>query len=192
MKRRHAAAAALIVSTTAVAADQALTSAPAAQTVAAPVVQEAAVVRDVMLRPPHRISRTLQRVAPPKIVKKKAVVKKPTVVTKPRVVVRHTYTYQGTLTGNRAIGQRMAAARGWVGQQFVCLDSLVNRESHWSTTAHNPSGAYGIPQALPGSKMGPGWQTDPVVQIRWMLSYIASRYSTPCGAWNHSLATGWY
>ena len=63
-------------------------------------------------------------------------------------------------------------------------------------TATNPqSGAYGIPQSLPAAKMaaaGPGWQTDPATQIRWGLSYIAATYGTPCGAWSHEQAAGWY
>ncbi|EFG26200.2 Membrane-bound transglycosylase [Scardovia inopinata] len=83
-------------------------------------------------------------------------------------------------------------ARGWNESQFTCLVQLWQRESGWSTTAANPSGAYGIPQALPGSKMGAGWQSDSRVQINWGLNYIAGRYSTPCGAWAHSNSSGWY
>ena len=86
---------------------------------------------------------------------------------------------------------------GWGNdQQFNCLNSLWERESGWNTFAANPySGAYGIPQALPGSKMasaGADWRTDAATQIRWGLSYIAADYGTPCGAWAHSQATGWY
>jgi hypothetical protein len=79
--------------------------------------------------------------------------------------------------------------------QFNCLVSLWNRESHWNVTATNPNGAYGIPQALPGNKMasaGPDWQTNATTQITWGLGYITGRYGTPCGAWAHSQATGWY
>ena len=90
------------------------------------------------------------------------------------------------------IAQTMAAARGWTGAQFTCLVELWQRESGWRVTAENPSGAYGIPQALPGSKMGPGWQSSATVQISWGLGYIASRYGTPCGAWSHELSAGWY
>lgn len=97
-----------------------------------------------------------------------------------------------TYTGNRAIGCKVTLESGFDLSQMACLDKLFNKESHWSTTAKNPSGAYGIPQALPGSKMGPGWESDPVVQIRWGLSYIKQRYSTPCGAWGHSQSSGWY
>ena len=77
-----------------------------------------------------------------------------------------------------------------------CLQPLWQRESGWLWDATNAvSGAYGIPQALPGDKMasaGADWQTDPATQIRWGLGYIKSVYGTPCGAWNHELAFGWY
>lgn len=92
----------------------------------------------------------------------------------------------------QAIALAMVQARGWGNDQYSCLVSLWNRESHWNVYASNPSGAYGIPQALPGSKMGAGWQTDPTVQITWGLGYIAGRYGTPCGAWAHSQSSGWY
>ncbi len=91
---------------------------------------------------------------------------------------------------NRALGQQMALdSYGWTGDEWPCLDNLWSRESGWSQTAENKSsGAYGIPQALPGSKMGSvaaDWQTNPATQIAWGLSYIKGRYSTPCGAWGH-------
>lgn len=99
-------------------------------------------------------------------------------------------------TGNRAIGAQLAAARGWGSGQFSCLDALWTRESNWRHTADNPtSSAYGIPQALPGSKMashGADWATNPATQIAWGLDYIAGRYGTPCGALSHSDAVGWY
>ncbi|QBZ72300.1 glycosyltransferase [Streptomyces phage Circinus] len=84
-----------------------------------------------------------------------------------------------------------------VGQsQFGCLNNLFNRESGWNPYAANPSsGAYGIPQALPGSKMasaGSDWRTNPYTQVRWGVSYIKSRYGTPCSAWAHSQSVGWY
>jgi uncharacterized protein YabE (DUF348 family) len=98
--------------------------------------------------------------------------------------------------GNRAIGQQMAAARGWTGSQWTCLEKLWTKESGWNHLAANPSsGAYGIPQALPGSKMGSAgsdWRTNPATQIEWGLGYIAGRYGTPCGAWSHSQAVNWY
>lgn len=79
--------------------------------------------------------------------------------------------------------------------QFGCLVQLWNRESGWRVNAANPSGAYGIPQALPGSKMasaGPNWRTNPTTQIKWGLGYIKSRYKTPCGAWSAFQSQGWY
>lgn len=93
------------------------------------------------------------------------------------------------------IAAGMVSARGWGGDQFSCLVSLWNKESGWRTNAANSSGAYGIPQALPGSKMasaGPNWQSDAATQISWGLSYIASVYGNPCSAWAHSQATNWY
>ena len=93
------------------------------------------------------------------------------------------------------IAQRMLDADGQ-GGQFSCLDSLWRVESGWNVYAQNPgSGAYGIPQALPGSKMasaGPDWASSPATQIAWGLSYIDSTYGSPCAAWSHEEATGWY
>lgn len=97
---------------------------------------------------------------------------------------------------NRAIGQDMAAARGWTGDQWSCLNALWTKESNWNSNATNPSsGAHGIPQSLPGSKMashGADWATNPATQISWGLSYISGRYGTPCAAWGHSQSVGWY
>jgi hypothetical protein len=80
--------------------------------------------------------------------------------------------------------------------QFACLDPLWERESGWNAYAKNPgSGAYGIPQSLPGDKMasaGPDWQTDPDTQVRWGVSYIDSIYGSPCAAWQHEETDGWY
>jgi hypothetical protein len=90
---------------------------------------------------------------------------------------------------------KAVAARGWAPSEFSCLVNLWNRESGWNTHAANPSGAYGIPQALPGSKMasaGPDWQNSYQTQIAWGLGYVAGRYGSPCGAWAHSNAAGWY
>ncbi|HEV2372938.1 MAG TPA: transglycosylase SLT domain-containing protein [Streptosporangiaceae bacterium] len=98
-------------------------------------------------------------------------------------------------SGNpQQIALGMLGSYGWSGQ-FGCLQALWNRESGWNPTASNPDGAYGIPQALPGSKMasaGPDWQTNPATQIRWGLGYIRSTYGSPCAAWSHEEATGWY
>jgi hypothetical protein len=94
------------------------------------------------------------------------------------------------------IAQAMLASFGWSSSQFSCLDPLWAYESGWSVTAYNAgSGAYGIPQALPGSRMasaGPDWQTNAATQIRWGLEYIKGTYGSPCAAWDHEQATGWY
>ncbi len=90
---------------------------------------------------------------------------------------------------------KAVAKRGWAPSEFSCLVSLWNRESGWNTHAANPSGAYGIPQALPGSKMasaGGDWQNSYDTQITWGLGYISGSYGSPCGAWAHSNAYGWY
>jgi len=106
------------------------------------------------------------------------------------------YAASGTSAGEaQATARSMIAGYGWGDDQFACLVSLWNKESGWRYNASNPSGAYGIPQALPGSKMGAygaDWQTNPATQIAWGLGYISGRYGTPCGAWGHSQSTGWY
>jgi hypothetical protein len=79
--------------------------------------------------------------------------------------------------------------------QYSCLNNIWVRESGWNYEAENASGAYGIPQALPGSKMasaGADWQTSPATQIKWGLGYIESVYGTPCDAWAFWQAHGWY
>jgi hypothetical protein len=96
----------------------------------------------------------------------------------------------------REIARSLMPQFGFSSDQFSCLDSLWTRESGWSVSAHNASsGAHGIPQSLPGSKMasaGPDWETNPVTQITWGLGYIQDRYGSPCGAWGHSESYGWY
>jgi len=95
----------------------------------------------------------------------------------------------------QSIGFNMLASFGFSSSQWGCLDNLWNQESGWRYNAENASGAYGIPQALPGSKMasaGADWLTDPTTQIKWGLGYIKSLYATPCGAWGHEEADGWY
>ncbi|TAM88598.1 MAG: DUF348 domain-containing protein [Jatrophihabitans sp.] len=96
----------------------------------------------------------------------------------------------------QAIGAQLVAQRGWGTDQFNCLVQLWDRESGWNVHSQNrSSGAYGIPQALPGSKMGsagPDWQNSAQTQITWGLGYIAGRYGTPCGAWSFWQNNGWY
>ncbi|WP_043563029.1 G5 domain-containing protein [Actinomyces israelii] len=101
-----------------------------------------------------------------------------------------------TPEGAQAIARGMMASYGWGDDEFSCLQSLWNRESGWNYQAENASsGAYGIPQALPGSKMSSvagDWATNPATQITWGLGYIQGRYGTPCSAWAHSESVGWY
>ncbi|MFW6597272.1 lytic transglycosylase domain-containing protein [Propionibacteriaceae bacterium Y2011] len=102
-----------------------------------------------------------------------------------------------TATTPREIGRQMAANKyGWTGQQWVCYDKLIVSESNWKTTATNPSsGAYGIPQSLPASKMasaGSDWKTNPATQLKWGLKYVKDRFGTPCSAWSFKQANNWY
>jgi hypothetical protein len=99
-------------------------------------------------------------------------------------------------TGSRQVGCTLMLKAGFGIDQFPCLDKLWKKESGWNPHAENrSSGAYGIPQALPGSKMassGDDWEDSAATQVSWGLDYIEGRYSDPCGAWDHSESTGWY
>lgn len=99
-------------------------------------------------------------------------------------------------TEAQALGHQMMLDYGFGEDQWPCLYNLWMRESGWRTTAGNQSsGAYGIPQALPASKMatvGPNYLTDAATQITWGLGYVKGRYGTPCGAWSSFQAKGWY
>ncbi|MGP3534995.1 phospholipase [Microbacterium sp. RD1] len=102
-----------------------------------------------------------------------------------------------TPDGAKAYAAQLAAERyAWGSDQFSCLASLWQRESSWNYQALNASsGATGIPQALPGSKMasfGGDWATNAATQIAWGLDYIDRAYGSPCAAWGHSQATNWY
>ncbi|MDX3093947.1 transglycosylase SLT domain-containing protein [Streptomyces sp. ME01-24h] len=96
------------------------------------------------------------------------------------------------------VGEVQAMAQGLIGDasQYQCFSNIVTRESGWNYTATNASsGAYGLVQALPGSKMasaGADWRTNPGTQIRWGLKYMDSRYGSPCGAWSFWQANHWY
>jgi resuscitation-promoting factor RpfB len=98
---------------------------------------------------------------------------------------------------NVALGRQLASAYGWgSGAEWTCLDELWTRESGWRMVwNYQGSGAYGIPQALPASKMaaaGADYMTNPATQIRWGLGYIQGRYGDPCTAWAHETAANWY
>jgi len=96
----------------------------------------------------------------------------------------------------RDIARALLPQFGFSASEFTCLDELYTRESGWDVHADNPtSDAYGIPQALPGSKMataGADWMNDAATQIRWGLEYIRGSYGTPCAAWGHETTFGWY
>jgi len=101
---------------------------------------------------------------------------------------------------NRAIGQAAAVLYGWTGPEWTALDKLWTQESSWRNTAENKSShAYGIPQALPYTKMPPeawpervGGHSNAAVQIQWGLAYIKNRYGRPTMAWAHEQSNNWY
>ncbi|MEH1167634.1 lytic transglycosylase domain-containing protein [Micromonospora sp. CPCC 205539] len=99
-------------------------------------------------------------------------------------------------SGNREIGCALMLEKGFGIAEFPCLEKLWTKESGWNHKANNSSsGAYGIPQALPGSKMGSvasDWRTSPATQIKWGLGYIKGKYDTPCGAWRYFQNNGHY
>lgn len=105
-------------------------------------------------------------------------------------------TEANTPDGARTVAAQIASSEyGWGSDEFSCLDSLWTKESGWDYQAYNPSGATGIPQALPGDKMasfGSDWATNATTQIRWGLDYISNAYGTPCSAWGHSQSVNWY
>ena len=109
------------------------------------------------------------------------------------------YPTGGTYTGEspQAIAQNLLASRG-MADQWGCFEAIIGQESGWNPYAENPySGAYGIPQALPGSKMashGADWATNPATQIAWALDYMNGRYGSPCGAYDFKFTqgNGWY
>ncbi|MFE2495938.1 lytic transglycosylase domain-containing protein [Streptomyces scopuliridis] len=96
-----------------------------------------------------------------------------------------------TVAEVKSIARQMVPA-----DQFQCFSNIVNHESTWNYRAQNASsGAYGLVQALPGSKMssaGADWQTNPATQIKWGLNYMDGRYGSPCGAWSFWQANNWY
>lgn len=112
----------------------------------------------------------------------------------------HQNNWKNINTYNAGLGRAMAASKGWTGAQFNALLELWACESSWTHTAGNPySGAYGIPQALPASKMGDtsacggaGYLTDPQIQIAWGMCYIERRYGTPIGALDKHYRSNWY
>jgi hypothetical protein len=80
--------------------------------------------------------------------------------------------------------------------QYACFANIIERESSWNVHATNPSsGAYGLPQSLPGNKMaeyGSDWRNSATVQIKWALAYMTGRYGSPCAAWTFWQNHSWY
>lgn len=105
--------------------------------------------------------------------------------------------YEPGVTDPKEIARQILKNKfGYSSSQFDCFNNIIMRESKWDINATNPSsGAYGIPQALPGSKMaseGSDWRTNPATQIIWGIKYMKGRYGSPCSAWSFKSANGWY
>ena len=105
--------------------------------------------------------------------------------------------YEPGVTDPKEIARQILKNKfGYGSSQFDCFNNIIMRESKWDINATNPSsGAYGIPQALPGSKMaseGSDWRTNPATQIIWGIKYMKDRYGSPCGAWSFKSSHGWY
>lgn len=175
------------------------------KTVAAQVVAEPTLVRpsaEPMSRSLNRSARCFDDDCPPPSVPKPSLTPVPSSAApkaaqaKPKPVTIPVHASCTSYSGNRATGCTLMLER-WPLSQFAdCLEPLWTKESGWNHLSMNGgSGAYGIPQSLPGSKMaafGSDWKTSPVTQIKWGLSYISGRYGTPCNAWAHFLAHNWY
>lgn len=133
--------------------------------------------------------------------KKKAIKKSTKKVQKKKVVKKKKKTYKTyRIAYNKsevqAYAHDLVLSYGWSEYDFECLVKLWNRESSWNLNAVNKrSGACGIPQSLPCSKMksaGADYRTNYKTQIRWGLNYIKARYGSPANAWGHSQRKGWY
>lgn len=133
--------------------------------------------------------------------KKKTIKKSIKKVQKKKVVKKKKKTYKTyKIACNKsevqAYAHDLVLSYGWSEYDFECLVKLWNRESSWNLNAVNKrSGACGIPQSLPCSKMksaGADYRTNYKTQIKWGLNYIKARYGTPANAWSHSQQKGWY
>jgi hypothetical protein len=144
-----------------------------------------------------RLAATQDAIAQRKAAQQRAAAKKATATPTPAAAQpTQTATAPAASGSPQQIATALLGSFGWSASQFSCLDPLWAHESGWSVSAYNPgSGAFGIPQALPGSRMasaGPDWQTNAATQITWGLEYIKGTYGSPCAAWAHEQATGWY
>ncbi|MDH2389459.1 MULTISPECIES: transglycosylase SLT domain-containing protein [Streptomyces] len=119
-----------------------------------------------------------------------------TVVAGAAVLLGAAGAVMGSTTTAAAATPQQIAKQMMPAGQFKCFSNIVERESGWDHTATNPSsGAYGLVQALPASKMasaGSDWKTNPKTQIKWGLDYMNDRYGSPCGAWKFWQANHWY
>lgn len=105
--------------------------------------------------------------------------------------------YEPGVTDPKEIARQILKNKySYASGQFDCFNNIIMRESKWDINATNPSsGAYGIPQALPGSKMATiagDWRTNPATQIIWGIEYMKDRYGSPCSAWGFKASHGWY
>ena len=196
----------LLMSATAVAVFIGLTLAVAPSTAVAPEQTQTTA---------KKTQTTQKKTTPAKTIKKKTVTRKATSTKRVKKTSRssvRTKTYTTPASGerkceswedwttpcgkNQRIGYAQASDRGWTGRQWVCLKKLWYRESGWSKNSGSPDGgAFGIPQALPGSKMasaGSDWRTNAATQIKWGLGYIDNRYGSPCSAYAHWQSHNWY
>jgi len=161
---------------------------------AAPEAKATVVSAQTLDRSVERVSRSSTRTITPQVVVKK---KSPTahckIVSKTQSGRKMTKKSGKT----RVVGCKMAQ-KVWKKKaktQWKCLEDLWSHESQWSTKSGATHRAYGIPQALPGTKMkskGSDWRWNERTQIRWGFGYIKGRYHTPCGAWNHFQSSNWY
>jgi hypothetical protein len=105
--------------------------------------------------------------------------------------------YEPGTTDPRDIARQILQSKyGYGADEYGCFNNIIIRESNWDVSATNASsGAYGIPQALPGSKMATvasDWRTNPATQITWAIGYMKGRYGSPCAAWGFKSSHGWY
>ena len=190
MSRRIITVIVLVAASTAAAVPHPVQRVRPAVATASPVPDQGPVIEPVDLRTVRAVSRSMVRTAPPKVIKKVVI---PKIVIKKKVVQKQPTVVTVPATGVRALGQRMAAAAGWTGQQWQCMNSLIARESGWRVSARNPSLApTGCPRLFQGAAWGRAGRLTRWCRSDFFLRYVKSRYGTPCGAWAHSQSSGWY
>jgi hypothetical protein len=159
-------------------------------------VQSRSITREQAKIAAHRKAQAAARKARAKAeaAAKKAAAKKAERARKARIAAQG-YS-PGTADPRQIAKQIMQNKFGYGSDQFSCFNNIIIRESNWDIHATNASsGAYGIPQALPGIKMASvasDWRTNPATQIIWGAQYMKSRYGSPCSAWGFKSSHGWY